>query len=285
MNPWQGSSARNRGQSPNFSMSPLLRMLGLAIIGIGSVPCVSPVHAQTFTLHSPALSAGERLSQKYLGQGGPRKCNGQNVSPPLQWTNAPPGTRSFLIMLTDTDGWGEPNGAGFIHRIAYGIPAARTSLAEGEANSSSRTLMLGKNTLGSATYFGPCPQTAGDQPHEYVFSITALSLEPQALRPGLNFSELWELVSPHELNDASLSVRYAGEFLEKKPPYYARLISDPTYQAAERELSALRKLNPSGVDEKSEHGKRIAFLLQLQSTREKQIADQFNRENPGKQPR
>src|SRR5947207_11779631 len=105
-------------------MSPLLRMLGLAIMGIGSVPCVSTVHAQTFTLHSPALSAGERLSQKYLGQGGPRKCNGQNVSPPLQWTNAPPGRRSLLIMLTDTDGWVEHSSSCLIHWIGSGIAEA-----------------------------------------------------------------------------------------------------------------------------------------------------------------
>src|ERR1700730_14777265 len=41
-----------------------------------------------FVLSSPAFSTGQVIPAKYT-------CDGENLSPPLQWSGAPPGTRSL----------------------------------------------------------------------------------------------------------------------------------------------------------------------------------------------
>ena len=165
---------------------------------------------EKFILTSSVLSERGALPTKYAGQGGPRNCSGNNISPPLQWSNPPKGTRSFVITITDMDGFGEPNGAGFIHWIAYSIPGAASSLNEGEGNGSSAKFLAGKNTLGLTTYAGPCPRVGKDGPHQYVINITALSNDMAGLRPGLSFSELHNATSKYELNAASITVYHPG---------------------------------------------------------------------------
>ena len=51
-------------------------------------------------------------------------CTGQNVSPPLAWTNVPDKTRSFAIIWDDQAGRA---GLGVSHAVIYGIPANVTS--------------------------------------------------------------------------------------------------------------------------------------------------------------
>ena len=45
---------------------------------------------------SPAFKHHERIPDKYTG-------NGEDVSPPLEWTGAPEGTKSFAIVVHDPD--------------------------------------------------------------------------------------------------------------------------------------------------------------------------------------
>jgi phosphatidylethanolamine-binding protein (PEBP) family uncharacterized protein len=45
-------------------------------------------------------------------------CIGENVSPPLAWSNVPPGTKSLALIMTDPEGRG---GLGVDHWVAYGI--------------------------------------------------------------------------------------------------------------------------------------------------------------------
>jgi len=56
-------------------------------------------------------------------------CVGENISPPLNWSNAPEGTKSFALLLLDPEG--RPP-AGVSHMVVYGIPAEVTGFAEGE---------------------------------------------------------------------------------------------------------------------------------------------------------
>lgn len=187
----------------------------LAILLTVGAPCAigapDVYGSEQFVISSSAIASGRLLSKKFAGRGGPRNCQGDNVSPPLQWKNPPKGTRSFIIVVVDMDGVGEPNGAGLVHWIAYGIPASTMSLAEGQASSPSKKFMTGRNTLGMTAYYGPCPQVPGDKPHEYVFSVTAVSLDPGALQPGLSYTALRDAIGKYELNGVSISVRYAGE--------------------------------------------------------------------------
>ena len=139
---------------------------------------------------------------------GGANCVGENVSPQLSWTGVPPGTRSFALTVTDAEG---RLGAGFVHWVAYGIPAEMTGLAEGEASRPSDKFVAGKSDKGGATYGGPCPPTGS--PHHYVFEVMATDLEPAALPPGLSAQDLSARLAGHRKGAAGL----VGEFVNPYP--------------------------------------------------------------------
>ena len=129
-----------------------------------------------FVLTSPVHKDGAFLEKKYSGP-----CFGDNVSLPLDWKNAPSGTKSFGIVLFDYD---SGKGQGTVHWVAYGIPSDVKSLAEGEATNASPRITGGSNMRQMATYYGPCANAA-DAPHHYIFTIYALDMAKDELPSGL----------------------------------------------------------------------------------------------------
>jgi hypothetical protein len=166
------------------------------------------VAPSAFYLSSPKLPDNAMLQKKHGGnlKANPN-CLGENVSPPLQWINAPAKTRSFVLLMDDQAGRG---GLGVSHLVAYGIPADVTSLAEGElgALATERRFAPGKNTVGTA-YLGPCPPR-GNAPQHYVFTLIATDLEPGALPAGLTKDEVLKaLQGGRALSATNLVFRYA----------------------------------------------------------------------------
>src|SRR5271156_6049186 len=53
-------------------------------------------------------------------------CTGGNVSPPLSWSGAPAGTKSFVLTLYDPDDRDNPSG--WWHWVVYDIPANISAL-------------------------------------------------------------------------------------------------------------------------------------------------------------
>jgi Raf kinase inhibitor-like YbhB/YbcL family protein len=151
---------------------------------------------------------GATLPKRFAGQGGPRNCDGNNISPPIRWSNPPAGTRSFIVSITDLDGWGEPNGAGFIHLLVYDIPGSVRQLDEGWANAASSKYKVGANTLGKLGYDGPCPRVGKEEPHKYAISVTATSLEPGTLKPGMRIGQVFDAVAKYLLNSGGIEVVY-----------------------------------------------------------------------------
>ena len=58
----------------------------------------------TMRLTSTAFAGGAEIPSRYT-------CDGDNLSPPLAWSGAPPATRSFTILFGDPD---RPGGVGII---------------------------------------------------------------------------------------------------------------------------------------------------------------------------
>jgi Raf kinase inhibitor-like YbhB/YbcL family protein len=160
--------------------------------------------AEPFTLTSTAFKDGDTVPAKYAGAYPGRSCGGENISPQLSWSNAPEKTRSFAIVMTDPEGG---RGLGSVHWVAYGIPAGKTSFAEGEASTPPKDHVGGKNNLGIGYYFGPCGPP-GDSPHHYVFTLIATDLAPDALPPGLTLAELFQKLRGHALGPASIVGKY-----------------------------------------------------------------------------
>lgn len=136
-----------------------------------------------FTLTSAEVASGGTIgNEQVLNAFG---CSGQNVSPSLAWTGAPPGTLSFVLTMYDPDA---PTGSGFWHWMVFDIPAATTSLAKGAgaAGGTPGGGVQGYNDTGANAYAGPCPP-AGDPPHRYVFTLYAMpaaTLGVPAAAPG-----------------------------------------------------------------------------------------------------
>ncbi len=98
------------------------------------------------------------------------RCLGDNISPNLEWTPGPEGTKSYAIVMYDPDALG-----GFVHWVVYNIPATITSLPEMKDGTEylPRDALLCTNDFHIPNYSGPCPPTG--KPHHYEFSVYALS--------------------------------------------------------------------------------------------------------------
>jgi len=85
------------------------------LLGFGSV------HAQEFTLKSDDLSGQLTMTQVFSGFG----CTGKNISPSLEWMNAPKDTKSFAFTVYDPDA---PTGSGWWHWVVFDIPSDTNEL-------------------------------------------------------------------------------------------------------------------------------------------------------------
>ena len=161
-----------------------------------------------FRLTSPGSFDNAMLPPKSAGNFAKNpNCTGQNVSPPLAWSNAPDKTRSFAIIWDDQAGRA---GLGVSHAVIYGIPANVTSFAEGALGGAPAAgqFVPGKNTLGMH-WLGPC-SPKGNAPQHYVMTMIATTLEPGELAPGLTRPELLKaLEGGKALRAASLVFRFA----------------------------------------------------------------------------
>jgi Raf kinase inhibitor-like YbhB/YbcL family protein len=175
-----------------------------ALCGLALAACAGEAWcADQFELTSLAFKDGDMLPNKYgCDQTGPVHP-GQNISPPLAWSNPPLGTKSFVVMLTDPDGG---HGAGSVHWVAYDIAPKTTSIAEG-AGTAAPMAWVGGSNGSSNRYRGPCAPL-GDSVHHYVITLVASAIASGALKPGLTHDELTQALKGHALMSSSLVVRY-----------------------------------------------------------------------------
>lgn len=160
-----------------------------------------------FRLSSPTYPDNSIMPRKHAGNAKDNaNCIGDNVSPALQWSNAPEKTRSFALIMDDQAGQA---GLGVSHWVAYAIPANVTSFAEGEVTGPSPKYVGGTSTRKLSGYFGPCTPK-GNAPQHYVFTMIATDIEPGAFKPGLTRQELLAQLKGHALRAASLVLRFVN---------------------------------------------------------------------------
>lgn len=142
-----------------------------------SATFVTFINAQTFTLKSEDIGGQITNKQVFNGFG----CTGENVSPQLSWSDAPEHTKSFAITVYDPDA---PTGSGWWHWVAFDIPANVSQLKRNAGNISKSLMPEGSvqsiTDYGQAGYGGPCPPE-GDDDHQYIFTIYALSIDKLGL--------------------------------------------------------------------------------------------------------
>lgn len=94
-------------------------------------------------------------------------CDGENVSPPLQFSDVPEGTKSIALIVDDPDA---PRGD-WVHWVVYGIDPATTDVPEGIVPTGG---IEGVTNFKKKEYKGPCPPSGT---HRYFFKMYALGSE------------------------------------------------------------------------------------------------------------
>jgi Raf kinase inhibitor-like YbhB/YbcL family protein len=186
------------------SIAVLLTAGGFALASLLAVPVARA--ADVFTLSSSAVQDNGTLATKNACNDKERSpnCVGENISPPLAWSNVPDGTKSFALLLFDPEGRAP---AGVSHMVVYGIPADVKGFAEGELSKPSDKFVGGKSLMGLATYFGPGTPPNTDW-HHYTFTLVATDLDPKALQPGMTREELAAALKDHVKGSAGLITRF-----------------------------------------------------------------------------
>ncbi len=152
-----------------------------------------------FELSSPAFADGDEIPIRYT-------CEGDDVSPPLRWTDPPEGTKSFALIVDDPDA-PDPRAPRtvWVHWVVYDIPAEVRELAE---NASAAGLPAGAreglNDWKRVGYGGPCPPIGR---HRYFHKLYALDVTLGDLgRPTK--AELERAMRDHLLGEAVLVGTY-----------------------------------------------------------------------------
>jgi len=153
----------------------------------------------TIQLVSPAFAEGAPIPAKYT-------CDGEDVSPPLQWSGVPQGTKSIALICDDPDA---PLGT-WVHWVLYNIPPTVTELSEGIPATEiiPNGARQGTSDFQLIGYGGPCPPPG--RPHRYYFRIYALNTDLQ-LDPGATKTELVNAMKGHILAEGQLMGTYKRE--------------------------------------------------------------------------
>ena len=132
---------------------------GLALAGCGTFSAHNPISPSRarIDLSSSAFAAGAPIPPRFT-------CQGQDVSPPLEWSGVPGGTRRLDLVMRDPDA----PGGNFVHWQLTGLRPSTRALGAGETPPGAA---IGRNGFGTIGYRGPCPPPG--PAHHYVITLTA----------------------------------------------------------------------------------------------------------------
>ena len=177
--------------------------LVIAALTTLSVPAAHA--AGKLSLKSADIKPGSTLTDKQVFDG--FGCTGENLSPQLAWSNAPEGTKSFVVTVYDPDA---PTGSGWWHWIVYDIPADATELPAG-AGSGKAPLPAGakqgRTDYGKAGFGGACPPP-GDKPHRYIFTVYALKVDKLDVPPDASAALIGYMTKSNALATATFTAKY-----------------------------------------------------------------------------
>lgn len=169
---------------------------GMALVlASGSLSFKKDATAMPLTLTSAAFEAGHRIPINFT-------CDGNDVSPPLSWSDIPPGTKSLALIVDDPDA---PDPAApqmtWVHWVLYNIPPNVSELKQGAASHNLPAgAREGVNDWKRAGYGGPCPPVGR---HRYVHKLYALdTVLPDLGKP--NKAKLEKEMQGHVIGHAEL---------------------------------------------------------------------------------
>ncbi len=146
-------------------------------------------------LTSNAFANGESVPARH-------SCDGEDISPSLEWSQPPQNTQSFTLICDDPDA---PRGT-WVHWVVFNLPSETRVLPEGVTSESGLPAgsLHGKNNWGDTEYGGPCPPGGT---HRYYFKLYALDTTLD-LKTGAGKSDVLHAMDGHVLAQAELMGTY-----------------------------------------------------------------------------
>jgi hypothetical protein len=144
---------------------------------------------------SPVFKDGGTIPKKYT-------CDDLDVSPPIEWSNVPEGTKSIAIVCDDPDAPMKT----WVHWVIFNIPGDVTRLPENVSPEKEleNGAKQGMNDFHKVGYGGPCPPSGM---HRYFFKIYALDTTLD-LPAGVSKAHLMIALEGHVLSEAHLMGTY-----------------------------------------------------------------------------
>jgi hypothetical protein len=159
-----------------------------------------------FTLRSPDFAEQDTLPKTFVHHA--MGAGGENVSPALEWSGAPAGTKSFALTMYDPDA---PTGSGWWHWVVYDIPADAQGLPRGAGAAGGSGLpsgsRQGRTDFGSHEYGGAAPPP-GHGPHRYVFTLHALNVDRLDVPADASAAYVGFMIHFAKVGEAKLTAKY-----------------------------------------------------------------------------
>ena len=144
-------------------------------------------------ISSSAFRHNQNIPAKYT-------CDGENISPPLEFKDAPGKASTLALIVDDPDA----SGGDWVHWLVWNITPAVSSIPE---NSAPEGAIQGTTDFGNQKYGGPCPPSGT---HRYFFKLYALDAK-LTLPSYSTKADLLKAMEGHIITQAELIGLYSRE--------------------------------------------------------------------------
>jgi len=147
------------------------RLSPTLVVALGLLVClangrIAAEVSMEFSLHSSVFDNHGAIPRRYT-------CEGDDVSPPMEWSGLPADARSLVLIVDDPDA-PDPKAPKmtWVHWVLYDIPVSASGLAEGVRREAlPEGTREGLNDWKRTGYGGPCPPIGR---HRYFHKLYAL---------------------------------------------------------------------------------------------------------------
>ena len=153
----------------------------------------------TLILKSPAFPQDGEIPSLYT-------CEGKDISPALEWSGAPAGTKSYVLIVDDPDA-PDPKAPKitWVHWVLYNIPPDTNTISDGSTeNTLPSGTKQGLNDWKRSEYGGPCPPIGR---HRYFHKLYALDTTLKSIE-ALTKAEVESAMEGHVIASTELIGTY-----------------------------------------------------------------------------
>jgi Raf kinase inhibitor-like YbhB/YbcL family protein len=159
------------------------------IDSVSPADAVTTVPIQPFTLVAPWLDGAEIPVIN--------TCDGDDISPALNWSNVPDNTVELALVVRDDDA------DGFIHWVVTALDPAFGSMLEGQVPQGA---VQWPNSFGAPEWNGPCPPPGTS--HTYRFVLHALNQSVDEVAADAPTADLLDVIDAFTMDAATITATY-----------------------------------------------------------------------------